>query len=260
MEQGNTRFSYESNSQGLGRVLVYAVLVLLVIFLATSAYTKVRESRGMLPHNTISISGEGSVFAKPDIGQVNLTVIREGKTVAEAQKAATEGANAVVGYLKSAGIEEKDIKTISYNLNPRYDYTQNGGRVDRGYEVVQTFDVKIRNLDKAGDILAGAAEKGANQVSGLNFTIDNPDTLNAQAREDAIRDAKEKAEKLADQLGVRLGRIVSFSESSGGYPPVPMYYKGMGGAVAQDSASVAPATPTGENEIVSNVTIIYEIR
>ncbi len=101
---------------------------------------------------------------------------------------------------------------------------------------------------------------GASQVSGLSFTIDDENELQAKARQEAIDDARGKAEELADQLGVSLVRVVGFSESSGGYPPIP-YAFGRGGDMAvMESKAVVPDIPTGENKIISNVSVTYEIR
>jgi uncharacterized protein len=101
---------------------------------------------------------------------------------------------------------------------------------------------------------------GANNVSGLSFTIDDEDALTAEAREQAINDAEEKAEELADQLGVSLVRIVGFNEGGGGYPV--QYARAEMTMMALDEGAVgsAPSLPVGENKISSFVTITYEIR
>ncbi len=250
--------SISPNPQGAFRVLAFLVLASLVIFLGARTWREIREGRAVTPQNVISISGRGSLFAKPDIGHVSVSIVREKKTVAEAQRDAANAANKVFAFLKSKGVEEKDIKTTNFSIYPKYNYTQDRGQVLLGYEVRQTFDVKIRKLEMAGDIIAGASSAGANEVGNLSFTIDDSDALKAEAREKAIKNAKEKAEKLSNDLGVRLGRLVNFSESDGGYQP-QVFYKaeavGIGGGV-----SPSPALPSGENEIVSNVTLVYEIR
>ncbi|MDZ4227187.1 MAG: SIMPL domain-containing protein [Patescibacteria group bacterium] len=191
--------------------------------------------------------------------------------MADAQDAATEKSNAVIAYLKGEGIEEKDIKTTDYNVYPQYDYTRSAcsevgycppGRQElRGFEVSQTLSVKVRDTEKAGGLLSGVGSRGASQVSGLSFTIDDEDALKAEARGKAIDDAQAKAKELAGQLGVSLVRVVGFYENEGGYP-VPYAY-GTGGdmmAVRTESAKAAPDIPVGENKIVSNVSVTYEIR
>lgn len=251
--------------------VIMAIVVAFLIFAGFSAIfhgDRGYKSDNAQP-NTITVTGKGEALAKPDIATVSFSVFQESKAIADAQKIVTDKTNKAVDFLKNNGIAEKDIKTTGYNIYPQYDYLQaaactsgfcpSGKQVLRGYQVTQSIDVKIRDISKAGTILSGLTDAGVNTVSGLTFSIDNQDAINAAARKDAIDDAQSKAKQLAKDLGVRLVRIVSFNENNGGYP-VPMYANakvlGMG---AMDSAS-APVVPTGENTITSNVTITYEIR
>ena len=120
----------------------------------------------------------------------------------------------------------------------------------------------MRDTEKAGDILSGVGNLGVNTVSGLSFTIDEEDKLTAEARGKAITDAEGKAKELALQLGVSIVRIVGFNENSGGYSSMYMKRDVMMAMDAMGGAEMAPAPslPTGENKIVSNVSITYEIR
>ncbi|MBX4215827.1 SIMPL domain-containing protein [Candidatus Parcubacteria bacterium] len=245
-----------------------ALVALAALFMAVKVAAEIKSFRyiggGVQATNTISISGEGEVFAVPDIATISMSVREEGKTVALAQKTVTTKIDAALAYLKGAGIEEKDIKTASYNATPlyTYDYRQipSRQRIFTGYEVSQTILVKVRDTEKVGEILDGLGKAGITDISGPNFEIDDEMALQAEARKKAIDDAKAKAESLAKDLGVRLIRVVSFSEG-GNYP---VFYKaydmqqtGRGGA---ENASSVPQVPTGENRIVSNVSITYEIR
>lgn len=258
------------------RKAVVISVVLLAVFLGLKALTELQEMRyigaGLPATNTISISGYGESFAVPDIATFTFSVTSKKATVAAAQEEATTKINAVTDYLKSAGIEEKDIQTSDYSVYPQYEYQQSactpngicppGKSILTGYEVRQTTSVKVRDTEKAGDLLTGVGSKGATEVSGLNFTFDDPDAVQAEAREEAIADAKEKADKLAQELGVRLVRVVNFSESSGGYPPMPYYDAayGRGGAENQATKAVAPDISVGQNKVTSNISITYEIR
>ena len=204
---------------------------------------------------TITVSGTGSVFSSPDIAIADLAVSVEDTTAKKAQDQASKKSSAVVDYLKGAGVDEKDIRTSGYQIYPQYDYL-NGRSTIRGYQVTQSLEVKIRDLEKANNILDGVVGAGINQVGNVRFYVDEPEKLQAEAREKAIADAKKKADELKDQLGVRLGRIVTFSENiNGGVYPM-MYAKdsGMGGGASTG------ALPAGQNEIVANVTITYQIR
>lgn len=204
---------------------------------------------------SITVSGEGKIFVKPDIGQVSVSVVREGNTVAVAQFAATEDLNKVMAALEGAGVDKKDIKTTGYAINPLYDY-KDGERIFRGYEVRQSLEVKIRDLGKAGEILAAAAAAGVNQVGQLSFTVEDPDQIKAEARKLAIDDAKSKAKILAKDLGERLGDILSFNESYGGIQPI--YREAV--LAPTPKGAMTPEVPVGENEIVVNVSVVYELR
>lgn len=244
--------------------LMVAVLGLLIVcicfgiaatinVLKNSNYT----SKDIQKVSTITISGTGDVYAKPDIGRVALSVVTEAKTVAQAMTENTSKMNNVIGFAKKQGVEEKDLKTTNFNISPRYEYnSKTGVRTLVGYKITQSLQVKIRDLSKIGAILGGATESGANDVGNLQFTIDNEDTLKSQAREEAIKEARGKAETLAKQLGIRLVRIINFSES--GNIPSP-YYKAMS-LEAVGAAGDTPQIETGENKISVSVSITYEIK
>ena len=258
------------------RFAILAAVAVLVVFLGVKTFGEFMNLRyigaGVMPANTITISGYGEAVAIPDIATFTFSVVSERPTVAAAQEDATTNANAITSYLEEAGVAERDIQTTGYSVYPQYDWVQQscvagqycppGEQRLRGYEVRQTTTIKIRDLAAAGDLLTGVGSRGATEVSGLNFTFDNPDAVEAEARDKAIADAKQKAEALADSLGVKLVRVVSFNESGGGYP-IPYYARdmayGMGGAESA-VAIKAPEISTGENKVTSNVSVTYEIR
>lgn len=247
--------------------------IALIVFLGLQSLTSLMNLRyvgaGIPPANTITVQGYGEVTAAPDVATFTYSVVSLKPTVAAAQEEAATKANAITKYLKDSGVEEKDIQTSNYSVYPQYDYVQQpcqpngicpGGRqILRGYEVRQSTTVKVRDTAKAGDLLTGAGSRGATEVSGLQFTFDDPHAGQTQAREKAIADAKAQANTLAKQLGVRLVRVVSFNEN-GNYPgPIPYRLDaamGKGGA----EPAVAPEISVGENKVISNVSITYEIR
>ncbi len=247
-----------------------AVTILLAVFLGIKSLNALKENsyigRGEYPANVVSVTGMGEVLAVPDTGTFGFSVVEEGKTVKDAQDKATKKINIVIEALRNLGIEEKDIKTDNYTFYPKYDYSvaqictrdycPPGKQTLVGYEVNQTITVKIRKTADAGAILTKVGELGVTNASGLNFVVDDPEKAQDEAREKAITDAKENAKVLAKSLGVRLKKIVNFQE--GGTPPV---YYAMGGMekMSLDAASAVPELPVGENKIVSNVTITYEV-
>lgn len=251
-------------------IIVGLLLLVLTVSIGVDIFNKIKEGKyiGKPPElqNTISFTGKGEVFIKPDLALITFAVQNEAKTVTEAVAENAKKINAVIDSMKNLGVESKDLKTASFNISPRYEWHEEevclsypcpqGKRVLMGYEVYQSLQVKVRNLEKVGPIIQSATDMGANDVSGLQFTVDDEDEFKNQARKMAIEEAKTKAKELAQQLGVNLVRITNFSES--GSSPVPYYAlekaAGIGGA-----APSAPQIETGENKIEIIVTISYEI-
>ncbi len=239
--------------------LIVLIVAVFAIWGVVDTVNKIKQGRYIGQDaqykNTVSISGEGKVLAKPDIGQVDLTVFTQKTTVALAQSENSKKMNSILAGMKELGVKEDDLKTTVYQINPTYQYTT-GRSIIIGYEVRQTLKVKIRDLAKVSEILDKATTLGANEVGSLSFAIDDEEKLKEEAREKAVAAAKEKAETLAKTLGVKLGKITSFTESSQGIYP-PLYYSseklGMGGGVS------APDVQTGQNEIVISVVLNYEI-
>ena len=265
------------------RSFLLFVLVMLGVYLTALAISTLMGLRyigtGIQATNTISVSGHGEIFAAPDIATFTYSVITEKPTVADAQSDVTTKANAITEYLKSQGIDPKDIQTTGYSIQPMYDYQQAacprsvpsvsavsspvycppGKQVLRGYQVEQSTTIKVRDTTKAGDLLTAVGSKGATNVSGLSFTFDDPNAPQAQARDKAIADAKSKADALAKSLGVSLVRVTSFSENGNAPRPYPVAY-GMGAGAASEAKAVAPDISVGQNQITDDVTITYEIR
>lgn len=253
---------------------IVITLGLLSLFLLAQTVGEVKSYRyiGSYPSSPsqISVSGKGEVVGIPDIATFSFSVTEESLLVSEAQTEAAKKINAILAYLKKNGVSEKDITNSGYNIYPRYEtdvrvmsptiyppYPTGKQRL-AAYVVTQTITVKVRQLKDAGKLLSGIGEQGATDISGLTFDFDKRDEIVKEARDKAIKEAREEAAKLAKSLGVELVRITSYSE--GGY--YPMYGKvmmaeayGRGG-----DAAVAPEIPVGEDKIISNVTITYEVK
>ncbi len=246
-----------------------AVLVLLAAFLLVKTITQIRTAvEGEIPtYNSVTVNGVGEVFAVPDIAMFTYTISSEASTVSEAQRVATEKHNAAIKALRDAGIEDKDIVAVP-NLYPKYSYNYRpctalscpSNQTISGYEAAFGVTVKVREADKTSDLISKVTEAGATAVSGITYTIDDEEVLKAEARTLAIADAKEKAEKLATDLGVDLDEIISYYENDPS--ATPMYAEGMGGGAMMMKAS-APAPvadlPKGENQIKVNVSVTYKI-
>jgi len=238
-------------------------LPIVVALVAGSLYVagKYVETRHM-DQFTISVQGRGEVMSVPDIATLNFGVqTGRQKTADASMQMLTEKMTKVMAALTAVGIEEKDIRTQYLSLNPSYDWNE-GRRIDEGFEANQSLVVKVRDLKKISEVLDAAIKSGANQAGSVNFTIDDPENLRAEARAKAIANAKEKAEKLAADLGVTLGRMQGFWEEQG--YNAPMYARnvmmdsaeGMGGG----GAPMAPPLPAGEQEVVVSVNLTYKLR
>ncbi len=243
------------------QALVVVALVAFSLFMFAETRNATAEYRVIgKPDNvrdTITMVGEGKVNAVPDIAQVMMGITSEGADVGAVQKMNTTKMNALIDAIKAAGIKDKDVQTQQYSIAPKYDWN-NGSQKLVGYQVSQQVSVKVRDLDKVGALLTSAAQLGANQVGGLNFTFDDPSAIQAEARKEAIDDARKKANELAGQLGVQIVRVVSFSES-GAATPVPMPMMAYAESKAMD-AGRAPSIEVGSTDLMSNVSVTFEIR
>jgi len=239
---------------GLIAILLPAILVIsysVEIASKLKAYHYI--GAGLQYKNTISVKGEGKIYTKPDVALINLSVVSEGKKVKDTQNQNTQKVNKTIEFLKDFGIKEKDIKTANYNLYPRYNYEEKTPRII-GYRLTQALEIKIRDLNKIGEILEKTVSIGVNQVSSLHFQVDKDKELKEDARNLAIEDAKKKAKKLASQLGIKLIKISGYNETSS-TPPIYRNLelaKGMGGGEV-------PQIQVGESEILVNVVLTYEI-
>lgn len=208
--------------------------------------------------DTLSVSGIAKMSVKPDIARMSVGVISTGRTVAETQKQNTEKMNAITSAVKAFGVKDEDIQTSNYSISPQYDWTE-GRQTLRGYQVSQQLSIKIRDLEKIGDILAKAGDLGSNQVSGVSFEVDDTTALQKQARDQAIEDAKDKAQVLAKSLGMQLGKVISFSEDYGSYP-TPVYNSYSKVMMDESSAGAAPEVQSGSLDISKSVSITFEIK
>jgi uncharacterized protein YggE len=159
--------------------------------------------------------------------------------------------DAVVARLKADGIADQDIRTVNYSINPQND--QNGNL--RGYEVQNMVEVRSTNVPGLGALLDDVVGSGATRIFGITFEASDMDAIKAQARDQAMSDAQAKAQQLAKDSGVALGRPIAIEESDTGATPVPF------AARAQAAPAAAPATPIqpGQLQVSTTVHIVYAI-
>lgn len=210
------------------------------------------------PPATITISGEGMVSAAPDIAVLTSGVVTENKDAAAALKANSEAMQKVIATFRDAGVEERDIATSGFSVQPRYHYAQpgnNGQESPRitGYEVRNTVTVKVRDLAKLGGVLDAAVAGGSNQIDNLSLDVDKADELLDEARKSAVADARRKAELYAETAGVKLGRVVSISETTGTMPPPRPF------AMRAQAAKADVPIAGGEQDLTVNVNMTWQI-
>lgn len=240
----------------------------LVLFLLSSAVFNFKQASLLSSSNSIPVSGMGEVVSKPDVATFSFTISEKAAKGVNAQEALNKKAEPTVKALKDAGISEDDIQTTNYSLNPVYEYPQNkmcvgsycppGNPVITGFEASETFTIKVRNLEKAADMLQIAGSNGVQNIRGLQMTVDDPSKLKSEARGKAIADARKQAEEIAKAAHLRLGKIISINEDGGAYP-VP-FYGDM--AVKSEAVGNAPRATieAGTQKITSNVTVIFELK
>ncbi len=209
----------------------------------------------------LTVTGTGSVNAKPDTALVSLGVLTEAEAAADAAAANNTAMSGIVKALKAAGIEERDLKTANFSIRPRYSHPKrrDDGRQPPpqlvGYAVSNDLSVRIRKLSDTGLILDQAISQGANTVSRIVFTVDKPAKLLAAARRAAMKDAIAKAKTLAEAAGITLGKILEIRE--GGMSPRPRAATGMRMMMAESAESVPIAS--GENKFSVNVTVRWAL-
>lgn len=272
----STRTMSSSLKNALGLAGVIAILCIAVSSLwYVNAFSRNSEPTSF---RSFSVSGTGKATAIPDVARFTVRVITEGDTnLGNSQEKNTEKVNAVIAFIKTKGIEAKDIKTQNYSVDPRYQYFDCSQQVPVvgtqsvkpcappqivGYTVEQTISVTVRqkNFALIGTLLSGVVANGANSVSQLSFEVDDPTAVQSEARAQAIEKAKAKALNVAQAGGFSLGRLLSIDEGSSPVPYATSQY--FGRTMATDSAmeKSSPTIEPGSQDVTIDVTLKYEIQ
>jgi len=244
-----------------GKKLLFTLVGILLVYGIVLVGTMIRNNAKQFFYigqadkmeKTIVVSGYGKVIGNNDIAVTTIGYSNTDKDVAKAQNDNKKVMDQVMAELKTLGVEDKDLQS-NYTIFPDYSYSPQKGQELLGYKVSNDLTVKVRDLSKIPQILSLAGKYGANEVGGLNFTIDDPENLKTEARAKALDDAKNKAKYLADKLGVRLGGAVAYNEyETGGeiYAVKSMDF-GIGGGGPE-------AVSSGSKDITMNVNVTYEI-
>ncbi|MBD1202691.1 MAG: SIMPL domain-containing protein [Rhodobacteraceae bacterium] len=203
---------------------------------------------------TITVTGEGTVTAAPDLATVSLGVTTQGETAGAAMDANTAALTAVLERVKAAGVEGRDIQTSTLSLSPNWANGDGSAMpVIAGYVATNMLQIRVRNLAVLGEVLDAAVADGANTLNGVSFGLAAPEPALDEARKEAVAAARARAELLTGAVGVGLGRVLSISEGGGYAPPMPMYR--MEAAMADAPVPVEG----GEVGVTASVTITWEI-
>ena len=210
---------------------------------------------GKMPR-IISLSGHGEVRATPDLAYVTSGVVTQGATAAEALAANTKAMTDLFAALKESGIEDRDVQTSNFSVQPRYDFSNNQAPKMVGYDVSNNVTVTLRKVDTLGTLLDRMVQSGSNQISGISFDVSKPEDAMDEARKLATEDATRKAKVYAKAMGIELGNVMQVSEGSAAQPPMPMVRSTM------MKADAAPPVPmaAGEKTLAVDVNVIWEIK
>ncbi|WP_316228134.1 SIMPL domain-containing protein [Bradyrhizobium sp. SZCCHNPS10061] len=202
----------------------------------------------------ISVSGEASVSAPPDLAQIDAGVTSDAKTAREAAEANNTAMAKVLQALKAAGIEDKDYQTSRLSLQPQYAPNRPGQSTVVGYRASNRVTIKLHDVSKVASLIDTVVGAGANDVGNVYFTVAEPSKLLDQAREKAVADARRKAEIYAKAAGVTLGAPLSISEEG---TPTPMFrVKTLAAPMAAASTPVAQ----GEETLSIAVSVTWAIK
>ena len=198
----------------------------------------------------VTVTGEATVGVAPDTAIIRIGVSSQEKTAREAGEANAKQMTSVLAAIKASGIAERDIQTSRVSLQPQYDPNKAGTPRLTGFQANNQVTVRIRDIDALPAVLDRAIGAGANEMSGIEFVVSEQSKLLDQARDDAIADARRKAELYAKAAGAKLGQVVSISEE-GVTPPQPRPMQAM-------RAGAVPVAP-GEQTLRATVSVSYEL-
>jgi len=198
----------------------------------------------------VTVVGEGTVSVAPDTAVIRIGVTTLGKTAREANEANARQMTAVLDAIKQSGIPDRDVQTSRLSVQPQYDPNKGGTARLTGFQVTNRLTVKIRDVGALPAFLDRAIAAGANEMSGIEFVVSKQSRLLDQARDEAIADARRKAELYARAAGAKVGGVVSITDEGASPPPRPVMQAMRAGAV--------PVAP-GEQTLRAMVTVSYAL-
>lgn len=235
-----------------------AIAMTAVLALAVPAAA---QDRPMGPERSVTTTGQANVKLAPDRAWVNVGIEARALKSQDAQKKAALVMTAIQNELKTLGIPESALRTVSFNLHADWDYSNNR-RVLRGYVVSNIVEVKVDDLTKVADVLDKSIAAGGNQIHGVRWDLQNRDRVERDALRQAVEDAKQRAEVSVAAAGARLGPVLRIHEQRFDFQPRPMMDMAMMRQSAAAPAPPMPETPInpGEIEVRASVTVAFGIQ
>lgn len=242
------------------RILPAAILLVATALAAPAAAQTLPTLSSVLADGAIlDVTAEGKTTRIPDLATIRAGVVTQDASAAGALSANAQKMAAVLDALKRAGVAQKDIATATVQLQPQYRYGDNVPPVITGYQAVNSVAIKFRDVAKSGAILDALVKQGANQIDGPNLSLDQPDAALDEARTDAVRRARARAELYARAAGMQVVRIVSISENGenpGAPPPRPMMYARVAAAPVAADTSIVP----GETDVTVDLAVRFLLK
>jgi uncharacterized protein YggE len=235
-------------NNGEPKMPILRILFCVCLTAAALGYVPARAAERV--EKLITVSGEGKIAAVPDNAVIRLGVSSQGKTARAASEANAKEMTSVLAAIKEAGVADRDIQTTSLSLQPQYEPQKTGSPHLIGFQANNQVTVRIRDVGSLPNVLDRAISAGANEMSGIEFVVSDQNKLLDKARQEAIADARRKAELYAAAAGMKVGRVMSISEEGAAPPPHPFQ--------AMRAGAAAPVAP-GEQTLRAVVTVSYEL-
>lgn len=237
------------------------ILVSLIAFPIAFAQTPpLAPPREAAPLETISVTGTGRVQLTPDRVTFSVGVETSAPTVADAVEENSRKVARIIAALKKAGVQDKEVRTSNFSVNPQYDYQRGPKPQLTGYQVNNMVTVTRDKTADVSKLLQAAIDSGANQIHGVSFVVADMERSRDQGLRAAFDDARAKADVLARAAGRTLGRAIAITEGTATVPPIyPMQMRGMAEGMV---AAKAPDVPVeqGSEEIRHTVSVVFELR
>ncbi len=252
--------SHVARCMALVSVALAGTLIAAITLSSTASAQTATPAPSSTLVRTIAVSGTGTATLAPDIAYFSAGVTETNASVTDAQNNVNTKTNAIIDALRQGGVDvDKDVKTTDYSVQPQYTYPQNGTPVLNGYRVTNNVNVTVRDITKVGQLLDAVTKAGANQVGGVAFGLADPEAAGRVAREQAVLNARDKADTLARATGVSVGIVMTIDDESTTPPPPRAIVAVPAANAAAGSAAAPPPIQTGETTVTVSIRVTYAI-